>query len=122
MEIKSIGYNFTVCKVADYSLVNLDSEFCFIGKTDGERSLVCVTDDVPPNTLEREDGWRAFRIQGKLDFSLIGILSDISRILAENKIGIFAVSTFDTDYILTKTQDHQKALTVLGNAGYTIVN
>lgn len=122
MEIKSIGYNFTVCKVADYSLVNLASEFCFIGKTDGERSLVCVTDDVPPNTLEREDGWQAFRLQGKLDFSLIGILSDISGILAENKIGIFAVSTFDTDYILTKKQDHQKALTVLGNAGYTIVN
>lgn len=122
MEIKSIDYDFTVCKVTDYSLVNLDSEFCFVGKTDGEKSLVCATGDVPPNTLEREDGWRAFRIQGKLDFSLIGILSDISSILAENKIGIFAVSTFDTDYILTKKQDHQKALTVLVSAGYTIAN
>ncbi|MDE6731419.1 MAG: ACT domain-containing protein [Oscillospiraceae bacterium] len=122
MEIKSIDYDFTVCKVTDYSLVNLDSEFCFVGKTDGEKSLVCVTDDVPPNTLKREDGWRAFRIQGKLDFSLIGILSDISSILAENKIGIFAISTFDTDYILTKKQDHKKALTVLGSAGYTIAN
>ena len=70
---------------------------------------------------EREDGWRAFRIQGMLDFSLIGILSDISRILAENKIGIFAISTFNTDYILTKEENYQKALDVLSRAGYKIV-
>ena len=68
-----------------------------------------------------EDGWRAFRIQGVLDFSLIGILADISRILAENKIGIFAISTFNTDYILTKEENYQKALDVLSRAGYTIV-
>ena len=80
-----------------------------------------MPDSVPANTTEREDGWRAFRIQGVLDFSLIGILADISRILAENKIGIFAISTFNTDYILTKEENYQKALDVLSRAGYTIV-
>ena len=56
-----------------------------------------------------------------LDFSLIGILSKISGILADNKIGIFAVSTYNTDYILVKKENFEKALRVLGEAGYEIV-
>lgn len=122
MEIKVIQYKFTVCKVKDYSLVNLDSDYSFIGKTDEERSLVCITSDVPSNVIERDDGWKAFRIQGVLDFSLIGILSKISNILAEHEIGIFAISTFNTDYILTKKENYQKALTVLEEAGYMVIN
>lgn len=122
MEIKKIDCDFSVCKVKDYSLVKLDSEYCFIGKTDEEKSLVCVTEEVPANTTEREDGWKAFRIQGVLDFSLIGILSKISGILAENKIGIFAISTFNTDYVLMKEENYQKALNALGSAGYKIVS
>lgn len=121
MELKKIKSDFSVCKVEDYSLVNLDSEFCFIGKTDEEKSLVCRTEDVPANTIERDDGWKAFRIQGILDFSLIGILSKISGILADNQIGIFAVSTFNTDYVLTKTENFQKAIDVLEKDGYQIV-
>ena len=70
--------------------------------------------------IERDDGWRAFRIQGTLDFSLIGILSKISTILAENKIGIFAVSTFNTDYILVKENNFDSALNALKEHGYEI--
>ena len=121
MEIKKIEHNFSVCKVKDFSMVDLESEYCFIGKTDEEKSLVCITENVPPNTVERDDGWRAFRIQGILDFSLIGILAKISALLAENEIGIFAVSTYNTDYILTKAENYIKALDVLANAGYTII-
>ena len=120
MEIKRMDYNFSVCKVADYSLVKLDSEYSFIGKTDEEKSLVCITEDVPSNVTEREDGWMAFRIQGVLDFSMIGILSEISGILAENKIGIFVISTYNTDYVLTKKENDQRALDVLNRAGYKI--
>ena len=121
MEIKKIDYDFSVCKVADYSLVDLDAEYCFIGKTDEEKSLVCITRDVPANVMERDDGWKAFRIQGVLDFSLIGILSKITGILAENKIGIFAISTYNTDYVLTKKENYQKALDALKDDGYTII-
>jgi len=120
MEIKRMDYNFSVCKVADYSLVKLDSEYSFIGKTDEEKSLVCITEDVPSNVTEREDGWMAFRIQGVLDFSMIGILSEISGILAENKIGIFVISTYNTDYVLTKKENYQRALDILNRAGYKI--
>lgn len=121
MEIKRIEYEFSVCKVIDYSLVDLNAEYIFIGKTDEENSLVCRTCDVPPNVVERDDGWKIFRIQGILDFSLIGVLSKIFKILAENEIGIFAVSTFNTDYLLTKKENYEKAIETLNNAGYKII-
>lgn len=121
MKIKKIPYDFSICKVADYSKVNIAAKYCFTGKTDEENSLVCLTADVPANTLERDDGWMAFRIQGVLDFSLVGILSEITGILAEDKIGIFAISTFNTDYILTKKEDYQKALDLLDAEGYKIL-
>ena len=57
-----------------------------------------------------------------LDFSLIGILSKLSGILADNKIGIFVVSTYNTDYILVKEKDFEHALNVLASAGYTVVS
>lgn len=121
MEIKKIPHDFSVCKVQDYSLTNLDAEYCFIGKTDEENSLVCITGAVPENTIQREDGWKAFRIQGVLDFSLIGILAKIATVLADHGISIFAVSTYNTDYILLKKENEAKALEVLRSAGYNII-
>ena len=118
MELQKIHRDFSVCKVTDYSKVNLESEYCFIGKTDEENSLVCLTEDVPENITEREDGWRAFRITGVLDFSLIGILAKIASILAEEKIGIFVVSTYNTDYVLVKKENEVKALKCLTREGY----
>lgn len=120
MELKRIQYDFTVCKVASEADLLTGKDFYFVGKTDEEISLVCITEDTPLHTTERDDGWKAFRIQGVLDFSLIGILSKISGILAENEIGIFAVSTFNTDYILVKKENYKKALRVLADAGYTV--
>ena len=121
MEIKIIKQDFSVCKVKDYSFVNFNTEYCFIGKTDEEKSLVCITSDVPPNVTHRDDGWKGFRIQGILDFSLIGILSKIAAILAENSISIFAISTYNTDYVFIKEENYQKALDILKHSGYEIV-
>lgn len=120
MTIQTLKYNFSVCKVKDYSQTDINAKFCFIATTDEEKSLVCPAEVVPQNTIERDDGWKAFRIAGTLDFSLIGILSKISALLAENKIGIFAVSTYNTDYILTKECNFNKAISVLHNAGYEV--
>ena len=121
MELKKLPHELTVCKVASMADINLDSDFFFIGKTDEEISLVCLTSDAPAQTLEREDGWRGFRIEGVLDFSLIGILSRISGVLAESGIGIFAVSTYNTDYILVKSDNFNKAAEALTAAGYSII-
>lgn len=120
MKLKKLPYDLTVCKVYDVSGINLSADICFVGKTDEELSLVCKTEDAPAETVERDDGWRGFRIEGVLDFSLIGILSKLSTILAENKIGIFAVSTFNTDYILVKTDNFDRAMNVLAAEGYEV--
>ena len=121
MEIKKIHQEFSVCQVEDYSFVNLDSEYSFIGKTDEEKSLVCLTSEVPPNVIRRDDGWKALRIQGVLEFSLIGILSKIAAILADHNILIFAVSTYNTDYLLIKKENYEKAIQALEAAGYKII-
>lgn len=121
MELKKIEHKLTVCKAADISDINFGADFYFIGRTDEELSLVCRTEDTPSRTTARDDGWRGFRIQGTLDFSLIGILSRLSGILAEHKIGIFAVSTYNTDYILVKEENFERALRVLASEGYSVV-
>lgn len=120
MILQMLPQNLTVCKVSKMSGIDLTQELFFIAKTDEEISLVCETRYAPSNATHCEDGWKAFRIQGELDFSLIGILSKISTILAENQIGIFAVSTYNTDYILVKEENFEKAMRVLGEAGYQI--
>lgn len=73
------------------------------------------------NVTQRDDGWKGFRIQGILDFSLIGILSKIAEILAQNSISIFAISTYNTDYVLIKKENYQKGLNILKHSGYKIV-
>ncbi|MGI6766208.1 MAG: ACT domain-containing protein [Lentihominibacter sp.] len=121
MELLKMPYEITVCKLANMNEIDLNKEFFFLGKTDEEISLVCKTEDTPHDTTDYDDGWKGFRIQGVLDFSLIGILSKISGILADNKIGIFAVSTYNTDYILVKKENFERALEVLASEGYIVV-
>jgi len=116
VKIEALPQPFTVCKVHDCSGIDLSRPFCFIGKTDDECSLVCETEHVPEATLSREDGWRAFRIVGVLDFSLVGILSRVSSALASAKIGIFAVSTYNTDYVLVKEEHFTLACGIASEA------
>lgn len=118
--IETLEGRFSVCKVEDYSGIDLNQPYLFSGKTDMENSLVCLTECVPKKTLEREDGWRGFRIAGQLDFSLIGVLAHITKILAEYEIGVFVISTFDTDYVFVKEENQERALNALRHAGYSI--
>lgn len=121
MNLKHIGMLFSVCKVEDYTEINLGDEYIFTASTPEEKSLVCPTNVVPKRTVEREDGWKAFKIEGILDFSLIGILAKIANILSENKISIFAVSTYNTDYVLIKEEFYDRATVVLIEHGYEFI-
>lgn len=116
--LEPLPVRFSVCKVTDYTGIDLTKPFCFTGATDEELSLVCPAELVPDNTTARDDGWKCFRIKGQLDFSLIGILSRISAVLAGAGIGIFAVSTYNTDYVLTREENFDKAMKALEDAGY----
>ena len=106
MNLKILSNDFSICKIKNLNDINYEDEFVFIGKTDEEKSLVCITNEVPPNVIQREDGWKAFRIQGVLDFLLIGVLSKIASNLADNDVSIFAVSTYNTNYILIKKENY----------------
>ncbi len=120
MKLSILPDGFTVCKLPEGERMPQET-WCFTGVTQQERSLVCPTAMVPERTLAREDGWRGFYVdEGILDFSLIGILADISRVLAQAKVGIFVVSTFDTDYIFVKEQQLDRAISWLAQAGYQI--
>ncbi|MBR1821601.1 MAG: ACT domain-containing protein [Clostridia bacterium] len=107
----------TVCKVESLSDFT-PSGLYFIGSTDAELSLVCETDRTPAATLAREDGWRALRVVGTMEFTLTGVLAGIAGALADAQIPIFAVSTYDTDYILVKRENLDRAVEALKKAGY----
>jgi hypothetical protein len=81
---------------------------------------VCREGVVPPGT-KCDTGWRIFQVAGPLDFSLTGILSSIAGPLAEAGVSIFALSTFDTDYVMVKAQDVDQAARVLEAAGHRVV-
>lgn len=89
--------------------------------TPEECSAVCETAYVPPNVTERQDGWQCFSVVGPLDFSLTGILAGITRVLADQKISIFAISTFDTDYVLVRAEHVAAAKDALIADGYRFV-
>ena len=111
---------YIMCKFPADAFVDLSLPFLFVGKTDHELSVVLPSAAVPDSVLQREDDWKAFRFAGSLDFSLIGILARVSSVLAEHGISIFALSTFDTDYILLKKEHFSKALDLLKAEGYSI--
>ena len=109
LSIQKLAPLFSICRVADYSGVDRDQPFCFTGCTDTEKSLVCPTEACPANALKREDGWRCFRLPGPLDFSLVGVLAKITGCLRDAGIPVFAVSTYDTDYVLVRSADAERA-------------
>ena len=99
----------------------MDADWYSITKTDDELSIVCEEKYVPVDVIKETD-WKCFKIEGPLDFALIGILSKLSTILADNGISIFAISTYDTDYILVKSDKLEKSIKVFESNGISIIN
>jgi len=88
-------------------------------RTTRELSVVCQEDAVPSHLMS-ERGWRCLGVVGILDFSLVGILAGLTAALAREKVSVFAVSTFDTDYVLVRAGDLDRALDALEVAGYRV--
>jgi len=95
-------------------------EFVSITRTQDELTVVCRQDDVPDD-VQSERGWRCLRIVGKLDFSFVGVIATLSTVLADAGISVFVVSTYDTDYLLVKEADVDRAVELLGEAGNRIL-
>ena len=118
MKIVLLPMAFSVCQVEAFSIPR--TPYTFTGCTEEENSLVCPTAQAPDHCLNREDGWRCFRVAGQLDFSLIGVLAGIAGCLAAREIPIFVLSTYNTDYILVKEERLTESISALKAAGYEI--
>lgn len=121
MTLKVLKAKYSVCKLSDTSGIELSGEFASLTVTPNEISLVCEEDNVPAE-CKVEHGWKAFYIEGMLDFSLVGILADIANVLAAQKISIYAMSTYDTDYIFVKEDTLEGAVSALKKQGYTVIS
>ncbi len=120
VRLSVLPHRLTVCRLPDAGVFDRSRDFYFLGRTGEEESLVCRTEDVPENAEAREDGWRAFRVEGVLDFSLVGILAGLTGALAESGVSVFAVSTYNTDYLLVREEQLDRARAALSRAGYPI--
>lgn len=90
-----------------------------VTRTPDELSIVCETAHVPDG-VQKEDGWRTLVIEGRLDFTVTGILAGLATALAAAGVSIFALSTYDTDYLLVREHDLPKAVAALRDGGYTV--
>ena len=96
------------------------AELLSITRTQSELSIVC-SQRFLPSDVQAERDWRAFEVKGPLDFNLVGVLAGLATTLAQAGISIFALSTYDTDYLLVKDADFERAALALTAAGHTIV-
>lgn len=94
-------------------------DFISITRTSSELSLVSLQSAVPAGVVcDRE--WRCLKVEGILDFSMVGVLVSLIAPLARASVSIFAVATYDTDYLLIQEKDLERAIQVLSDKGHTI--
>ena len=112
----------SVCRLPADSPIPMwafESDFFSITKTPDELSIVC-SEKIIPEDIQKESNYRVIKVEGPLDFSLVGILAEISTRLAQRDISLFAISSYDTDYILVKESKLEDAILALTDAGHDI--
>lgn len=122
MKLTILKLTASVCRLNSDSKIPTwatQSSFFSISRTDEELSLVCDQTNIP-NEIKAEKNWKIFKVEGPLDFGLTGILSSIANPLAKVQVSIFSISTFDTDYIMVKATDLEKARVALQDAGFEV--
>ncbi|MGZ3723317.1 MAG: ACT domain-containing protein [Bdellovibrionales bacterium] len=120
MNLQELPGSYSILKLNSREAVPAwatEGPFYSIGKTKDELSIVCETFRVPETVQNKSDDWKCLKVEGLLDFAQTGILSSIAGPLARAKISIFAVSTFNTDYILVKNDSLAKAKEALKKSG-----
>ncbi|WP_159820599.1 ACT domain-containing protein [Colwellia sp. 20A7] len=123
LTLKRLNESFAIhrlSKESDIPAQVFTAPIYFIAKTFNEVSIV-LPDTIKIKSDAVEPNWRALEVVGPLDFSLTGILSRIATLLANESISIFAISTFDTDYILVKKEAIAAAITTLKLNDYSVI-
>jgi len=114
---------FAICRLAAEATIPpwaSAGKFVSITRTADELSIVCCQDAVPQG-VQYEPGWRCFRVAGTIPFSIVGVLASLTAPLVESGISVFAISTFDTDYLLVKQEQFEIAMTAWQQAGHAIL-
>lgn len=114
--------SFAICRldkdapVPDWALTK---EFFSVTRTEDELSVVCLQESVPEG-IDREAGWRCLKIESPFEFDLAGAISSVAPPLVEADIDIFIVATQDSDYLMVKESDLERAIAVLSRGGYRV--
>ena len=123
LSLQELGGRFAVCRLAHDSTIPAwatSDGFFSITRTRDELSIVCA-ESLVPNEVRSERDWRCLRVVGSMAFTEIGVLASLVVPLAAAGISVFAISTFDTDYLLVKAVDWQSTLTLMNEVGHEIV-
>lgn len=133
MELSALKETYSVLKLPPESPIPAwacqKGELFSVSGTEEELSIVCPTSHIPTDSLEddhlemvTENNWKCIKVEGVLDFSLTGILSSLSSALAKHGISLFAVSTYNTDYLLVKESVLEQAIAVLQREGHQFID
>lgn len=123
LRMKLLKDKYGVCRLYKTDIIpswGIEGEFYSVTRTEDELSIVCLQKYIP-NGIKCEKDWKVLKVEGPLDFSLIGILASISSLMAEKSISIFAISTYDTDYILVKDKNINDAIRALEDNNYEVI-
>ena len=121
-ELSLLAETFTICQLAPDAAVPewaTQGQFFSITRTSEELSVIAESGFVPER-LRTELSWRVMKLQGPFDFSEVGVLAALVQPLAAAGVSIFAVSTFDTDYLLVQCSQLREAISGLRNASHTV--
>ena len=122
LSFKVLAGDYTIHRLAPASDVPTGlggAAFASISRTDDETTVVCPG-SIDLQAEQSNPGWSVLQVIGPLDFSLTGILADISQVLSEKDISLFAISTWDTDYFLIKSGERERAIKALISAGHSL--
>jgi hypothetical protein len=125
IRLRATTWRLAVCRLPADSpppawVFHAEAEFFSVTRTPDELSVVCSEDDLPPGLERVEHGWRAFALEGPVPFTTTGVIASLTVPLAQAKIPVFVVSTFDTDYLLVKAVDLARAMDLLRRQGHTV--
>ncbi|MCL2580447.1 MAG: ACT domain-containing protein [Oscillospiraceae bacterium] len=120
IEFKKLDMEISICKLLTMGNINWQSPFVHLSKTDEEISLACITGQEPADAIAVEAGWAALRLPTTPDTSLVRLASELLDLLEKNKIGLFVLSTFNTDYLMIRQRNYEQAIQILSGAGYAI--
>jgi hypothetical protein len=125
LELDLIPGRFTVAQLPNAAHAALllgkpAAQPAFVAVTGTEVSVACPTEAVPRTCVRRDDGWALLRVRGQLDFALVGVLAQLTAILADAAVPVFAVSTYNTDYLLVKATNLERAARALAAAEVTL--